>query len=386
MRYHQSRLGATQLQSVTEKSARPATWEASSPTAALHAALQADVDQSPRMLAQRQAIETAFGSAIQRQLHPVQEEPDPSHTDHVAANGPGVVQRIALYHGTTIEAAGKVLDGVDPSKGGGEFGQGFYTVFAPEQAKHIAMYYWDKEKKYNKGATGIAVVKMSIPDNWWAALMSTGDEDYKVTHSENGRDWSMLKYQADPRENNDAEDGPEFDGSEREATEGKPWFLPRNADEDVDYQEEEDRKSDLEHDIIVGPIKDKQTPYLQVVFGAQSADYLLAQDEVKRSISFQQTQGKTAFGTGVYDPIKALASEETGSLVETTTVQIKRFREGLAAATDRSKRLNLLTNVFGGMQDKNIPDEMVAVFKELKVDGENKGTLAFNYYNDGGGV
>ena len=52
--------------------------------------------------------------------------------DATTVDAPGVVQRIALYHGSTIEDANKVVDGVDPSKGKGEFGQGFYTVFASD--------------------------------------------------------------------------------------------------------------------------------------------------------------------------------------------------------------------------------------------------------------
>ncbi|MBN2730580.1 MAG: hypothetical protein JXR53_15255 [Bacteroidales bacterium] len=91
------------------------------------------------------------------------------------------VQRIALYHGAAKEDANAIVsNGIDPTRGKGEFGQGYYTVFSPDQAKHIAMYYWNSEHKYNDGKTGVGVVKTSIPDDWWKDLMSTADEGFDI--------------------------------------------------------------------------------------------------------------------------------------------------------------------------------------------------------------
>jgi hypothetical protein len=296
-----------------------------------------------------------------------------------AGSGRQAVQRMALYHGTTIEDAHLVVNKIDPSKGGGEFGLGFYTVFSLAQAKHIAMYYWDKEKKYNKAKTGVAVVKISIPDNWWEQLMKAADDRYNVVHK-NAGEW--FNAETDPREGRNADEQLD-EGEELAERDDKLWWMPRN-DEELSYQEKDDREDDLRKDVIVGAIKDPQTPYLQVVFGTESADYLLQSAETTKQIVWQQAHAGV-FGSGQngYAGAKLQGVEELGSLVQTDTFKANKFRAEAKDHGNPGSRLSFINNLLGGMEDKYISQEVAQVLQELGIPGKDKAEKLFNYYNKG---
>jgi hypothetical protein len=294
-------------------------------------------------------------------------------------SGQQAVQRMALYHGTTIEDAQLVVGKIDPSKGGGEFGLGFYTVFSLAQAKHIAMYYWDKEKKYEKGKTGVAVVKISVPDNWWEQLMKAADDRYQVVHK-NDDEW--FNAETDPREGRNAAE-PLDEGEELPERKDKLWWMPRN-EEELSYQEKGDREEDLGKDVIVGAIKDPQTPYLQVVFGIESADYVLKSAETTKQIVWQQLQ-QGVFGSGEngYAGVKRQGIEELGSMKQTDTFKASKFRAEANKYDNRGSRLIFINNLLGGMEDKYISQEIAEVLIELGIPGKDKAEKLYNYYDKG---
>jgi hypothetical protein len=286
-----------------------------------------------------------------------------SVTEKSGAMGSQPMQLMSLYHGTTIEDANTIVGrGIDPAKGSGEFGMGFYTVFAEAQALHIAMYYWDKEKKYEKGNTGIAVVRVDIPDEMWNGLMQ--------------QEKDVVYYDPSQAIN-------ETDPEGKKSTELTSWLPIKREKMDKKYfADNKDVKSeDRGKSIIVGPIKDPQTPYLQAVFGINIIK-LLNEPVVKKEISRVQKK-KGVFGKDQYGKVKEVSEDRRGSLVYTASMSSKDFEENAASKKSLEERQSYVQRLFGGMNDVNIPDEVAKFLSGKGIKGESKGDLIFGYIKYG---
>ena len=273
------------------------------------------------------------------------------------------LQLMSLYHGTTIEAKDSIVDdGIDYSCGSGEFGQGFYTVFDKKQAEHISMYYWNKEKKWENGDTGTAVVKMNIDDNDWASLM-VGQEATYNTKKEWFRD-RIVTGDTIPVNPDIA--------------------ITENKNEDWDYREVEGKADATDNAIMIGPIKDPQTPYLQVVFGEEFENIELNNDltfedaglthEAEDEIGLEETLideassglGSMAFEIGGYEAI----------------VYFKKF----ALSTPKHQRAALLRKYFGGIQGVDVPETIITWLSNngfTSTETEDKaGDIIYKYISD----
>lgn len=241
---------------------------------------------------------------------------------------------ITVYHGTTIEDAEKILSGVDTGKGSGEFGAGLYTVFSLPQALHIAQYYWDAEKKYLKGKTGIAVVALDISLKDWQEWVQQEE---------------VLCYQMDV------------------ALPGIPLPTEMHEWSTGEYADGEDKGLDRGRAVIIGPIKDRATPYLQAVFGSQAQKGL---KRAKRAVVSSQ-KAQTALGRGEYSG--AEAKEGMGTLNQTLSAHdvLSAFMARAAECTSQGERTKFVLQVFGGFNAENLPDgkEGRALIKFLKEQG-----------------
>jgi hypothetical protein len=163
-------------------------------------------------------------------------------------------QLMSLFHGTTLKSARAIKEkGVNTQLGKGEFGQGFYTVYSEVQAKHIILYYYQKElAKRNQQPDGnVAVVKFEINDNEWELLLRNG-----------------VHYRDKQEEEEEEEEKEEIDEDDVDNK------LP-STKETIEYAEREDQKKENRGQVLmVGKIKDKQTPYIQAVFGENSESIL----------------------------------------------------------------------------------------------------------------
>lgn len=246
----------------------------------------------------------------------------------------GNKKTITVYHGTTIEDAAMILSGIKTSKGYGEFGEGLYTVFSLPQALYIAQYYWDSERKYLQNKTGIAVVSIEIPIEHWEGWIKQG---------------AILCYQTNA------------------ALPGIP--LPATMQEwsTEEYAENEDKGKDRGWAVIIGPIKDKATPYLQAVFGRQAQEGL--KHAKKAVVSSQKAQ--TAIGRGEYPGSEAV--EGMGTLDKPLNAEdvLSMFKEKAADFKSQGERMNFVTRVFGGFNAENLPDrkEGRALIRFLKEQG-----------------
>ncbi|HEU5380187.1 MAG TPA: hypothetical protein VFV38_32580 [Ktedonobacteraceae bacterium] len=241
---------------------------------------------------------------------------------------------ITVYHGTTIEDAEKILSAIDASKGSGEFGAGLYTVFSLPQALHIAQYYWDAEQKYLKGKTGIAVVAIDIALKDWEEWVRQGE---------------VLCYQTEV------------------ALPGIPLPTEMQAWSVEEYANGDDKGRDRGWAIIIGPIKDRATPYLQAVFGSQAQKGL---KRAKRAVVSSQKAQK-AIGRGEYSG--AEAREGMGTLNQTLSANdvLSTFMARAAEFTGQGERSKFVTQVFGGFNAEDLPGgkEGRALIKFLKERG-----------------
>lgn len=246
----------------------------------------------------------------------------------------GNKKRITVYHGTTIEDAGKILSGIKPSKGYGEFGQGFYTVFSQQQAFHIAQYYWDSEKRYLQGKTGVAIVSIEILTEDWEAWIAQKE---------------ILCYQTDA------------------ALPGIPLPAQMQKWSPDEYAQDEDKGKDRGLAVIIGPIKDRATPYLQAVFGSQ------ARGGLKRAkiAMIYSLKTQTIIGRSEYP--SAEAREEKGTLNQLLSADdvVAKFKASAAEYKSQAARMEFVTQVFGGFNTKDLPDgrEGRALVKFLKENG-----------------
>lgn len=249
------------------------------------------------------------------------------------------LQLMSLYHGTTIEAKDTIVDGgIDYSCGSGEFGKGFYTVFDEKQAEHISMYYWNKEEKWENGDTGTAVVKMNIDDNDWASLM-VGQEATYNTKKEWFRD-RMIAGDTIPI------------NSEINLTE--------NKNEDWDYRDGEAKQDPTDKAIMIGPIKDPETPYLQVVLG-EAFESLDTDLEFEDAELTHEAEGEIELEETLIDE----ASSGLGSMAfEIGGIEAIAYFKKIALSTPKQQRSALLNKYFGGIQGDNIPDSVITWLEE----------------------
>lgn len=251
------------------------------------------------------------------------------------------LQLMSLYHGTTIRAKDVIVSGgIDYSRGSGEFGKGFYTVFDEKQAEHISMYYWNKEEKWENGGTGTAVVKMNIDDNDWANLMAGQKATYN-TKKEWFRD-RIVTGDTIPV-------NPDI-------------TITGNKNEDWDYREEVGKEDATDNAIMIGPIKDSQTPYLQVVFGEEFENIKLNND-----LTFEDTEltHKAEEEIELEETLIDEASSGLGSMAfEKGGVEAIAYFKKDALNTQKAKRMTLVNGCFGGYQGKNIPDSVITWLEE----------------------
>lgn len=229
---------------------------------------------------------------------------------------------VTVYHGTTIEeAAQMVKGGIDTSRGHGEFGLGFYTVFSAAQARHIARYYWDKQEKHESGdtsGTAVLVIKISLQD--WQDLIT---------------DSTTVCYDYIP------------DYFPR-------VLLPDTLEKwnrQLFAQDETGRRTDLKRALTIGPIKDNQTPYLQAVFGKRAMSIL--NKAGVRSV-LEDTVSSEAFGKDAYEKDSALSDLASFKASLPMPDKVKNFVAGASEATDR---MGFVTNIFGSIEKDALPDE-----------------------------
>ncbi len=241
---------------------------------------------------------------------------------------------ITVYHGTTIEDAKKISSDIKIAKGYGEFGQGFYTVFSQQQAFHIAAYYWDSEKKYEQRKTGLAVVSIDIPMSYWEAWIKDGQ---------------VLCYKTEVE------------------LPGIPLPDLRQKWSKDEYAQDADKGKDRGYAVIIGPIKDRSTPYLQAVFGSRARTGL--QNAQVKVVATQKTN--VAVGRAVYPSSEAV--EEKGSLNQSLSADnvLSAFKAHAATCKSEKERFDLVNQVFGGFSSDNLPDgqDGEALIKFLKESG-----------------
>ena len=287
----------------------------------------------------------------------------------------GTIQRITLYHGTTQENAERIADrGIDPEMGGGEFGMGFYTTFGQAQARHIAKYYWDKEKKYDTKSKGIAVVKITIPDAWWKELMASADESRRVVHKTNDLWFNSFGSPLDEAKGGETLDLDDTELKPRE--DGLDWMPRRTAP--FEYHDQKDE--DLENSIAIGKIKDPQTPYMQIVLGRDFED-ILDRKDVEIEVIGEQDQGG-AFGAPGYAADKAAGVDEIGSFAMTDAVRNRVFIEEARGPTKRADRLALLQRTVG-LNGENLDTTGASFLEKSGLDGDNDGDRLYSYYDKG---
>ncbi|MBN2730581.1 MAG: hypothetical protein JXR53_15260 [Bacteroidales bacterium] len=161
-----------------------------------------------------------------------------------------------------------------------------------------------------------------------------------------------------------------------ERDDGVSW-MPRDQVE-LEYQDTEDNEDNLDKDIIVGPIKDAQTPYLQVVFGERSSSHLLISAEVINTLEWSEDFN------GPILPCRyprAEAAEGLGSLVRTEAVKTAEFIEG--AENQSGNRLNFVTKTLGGYNNDDIPDAVDQWLQGKHITGDDKGERMYKYIKSG---
>jgi hypothetical protein len=174
-------------------------------------------------------------------------------------------QLMSLFHGTTQKSADAIIEnGVNTSLGKGEFGQGFYTVYSEEEAKHIIVDYYLREVRIKGGKQAqrpdgqVAVVEFNINDDEWDKLLYDG-----------------VHYQ-EKEEKEEKEEIDEADVDKR--------FPSRK--ETKYYAEGWQRKDNRKESLMVGKMKAPDTPYIQAVLGKNSERILNSEKFTTRSISW----------------------------------------------------------------------------------------------------
>jgi len=273
------------------------------------------------------------------------------------------IQRVELFHGTTIAYADDIVAAIDPSQGKGEFGAGFYTVFDEDQAKHISMYYWDEEEKWEDGAEGVAVVKTDIDDGNWTELISEegieSDEGEQVKSVYKSKE-NWYRDRLDPDDDEASITLPDYEG----AVSVGDW----------DYAEGDDKELEMENAVEIGPIKDPQTPYIQVVFSNKIAGWL--NDNSEREMTWSEEHDGAI---GDYEDVEDDAYAGLGSLQFEVGGEeaIAMFKK--EADTPGSKMAKI-SKYFGGYQDDNVPEEVTAWLKEkFGYEEEDHGGILYRY-------
>jgi hypothetical protein len=281
-----------------------------------------------------------------------------SKTVEFKKRGVSSAKVITVYHGTTLVDLGTIQrSGIDPSKGHGEYGLGFYTVFSPKQALHIAQSYWDSEERYNKELGGIAVLAIDIPLETWETLLK-GGTCYDFTLNVEGVTF--------PDKRVKWEDG----------------LFAKTKD---------NRRENRGQTLIIGYIKAKKTPYLQAVFGTKAADLLAKCDQ--RPVYQKKLPAGKPIGEDRY--ASAEAAQEPGSFaaVPTGGEQLEAFKKGAETHKTAETRKAFVESIFGGFDDANLPDDgstdglaLVAFLKDkgLKVSEKTSpGEAIFLFINQG---
>ena len=253
--------------------------------------------------------------------------------------GRGLV--VTLYHGTTIEEAARMLaGGIDTSRGHGEFGLGFYTVFSAAQARHIARYYWDIEEKHKRTkTTGTAVLVIEISLKDWQALIT---DPTTVCYNE------IPVYFPHVLLPSKLEEWDRSSFAKGETTKGSDW----------------------NRSLTIGPVKDNQTPYLQAVFGKKAMSILnkAGTRRVLDDDTFTEAIGRSNYEQDV-------AEADLGSFKAPLPMadKVKKFVEGAAAAKDR---MGFVTNLFGSIDPDALPDATSSEGETLKAFLNSKGIVA----------
>jgi hypothetical protein len=321
------------------------------------------------------------------------------------------IQKLSLYHGTTTNYAVDIVRKIDPSKGKGEFGAGFYTVFDEDQAKHISMYYWDKEEKW-KNDGGVAVVKTTLKDDLWKKLISEGGVDdkgekYKAIYKTRD-EWYRERFMGGEEEEVEGEEGEEEEEEVEEVEEGvvdeeeveeveveveeveeeegeeeegegevEEIALPSakgSITREWEYRQDKGKMDPLDKPVEIGPIKDPKTPYLQVVFADDIGGWL-NKNSTRKSIWEEKHRGPI----NNYEETEELAMMGLGSMVfeKGSEEAIEIFKQ---KAFEEGPRATRLQTYFGGFQDRYVPEEVTEWLKGVKkVPGQDHGDILLSY-------
>jgi len=270
-----------------------------------------------------------------------------------------ITQKMSFFHGTTMENAAKIVSKIEPNQGKGEFGQGFYTVFSLSQAKHIAQHYWNQEAKRQENSKGIAVVKIDFADEYWESIMK--GEGAELWRKE---DKGFITDRSEEQANKEKQK------PEKNISISK---LPQKIVNSVEYRQADEHNKDLEKEVIIGPIKDAQTPYLQVVFGVKSISYLNSKSQ--RSDVWQLPK-ENMEGTS---ELRNEGKEHLGALGASEYMRVEEFKSKFNLEASGAEKQALLMKCFGASFTDNIPEEVVHYLIEKGVHGKEKGEIVFNF-------